>query len=50
MMAGGPSERQGLASIMLEPNSMVAEEYIARFTDDTPPEFVVATVGRRRAI
>jgi hypothetical protein len=29
---------------MLEPNSMVAEEYIARFTDDTPPEFVVATV------
>lgn len=34
---------EGLASIMLEPNSMVAEEYIARFTDDTPPEFVVAT-------
>ena len=29
---------------MLEPNSMVSEEYIARFTDDTPPEFVIATV------
>jgi hypothetical protein len=36
---------EGLVSVMLEPNSMVAEEYIARFTPDTPPEFVVATTS-----
>eukprot|EP00802_Teleaulax_amphioxeia_P003480 Tamp_03483.p2 GENE.Tamp_03483~~Tamp_03483.p2 ORF type:complete len:387 (+),score=97.97 Tamp_03483:39-1163(+) len=35
----------GLVSIMVEPNSMVSEQYIARFTDDTPGEFLVAKTG-----
>ena len=32
-------------TIPLEPNSMVSEQYIARFTDDTSPEFLVASTG-----
>jgi len=35
----------GLVTICLEPNSMVAEQYIARFTDDSPAEFLVAKTG-----
>jgi len=35
----------GLVTIPLEPNSMVSEQYIARFTDDSPPEFLVAKTG-----
>ncbi|EKX38154.1 hypothetical protein GUITHDRAFT_154778 [Guillardia theta CCMP2712] len=36
---------QGLATIPVEPNSMVSEQYIARFTEDSAPEFVVAKTG-----
>jgi hypothetical protein len=35
----------GMVTIALEPNSMVSEQYIARFTGDSPGEFVVAATG-----
>jgi len=35
----------GMVTIVLEPNSMVAEQFNCRFTPDTPAEFLVAVTG-----
>jgi len=38
----------GAVSVVVEPNSMVVEDFVARFTPDTPPDFLVAAGAQGR--